>query len=198
MSAPSLHCDSKLLEIHVNKGLLCVVLLKKTPPFPFLIDCLVTYIHVTYRIFMQECFLEWFGFVLLEGEALGAPETCVEDEGWEKRWSYFKVRLYRVPLPKLLLWSSTTLTCLYFLSPGTGGGHWACRCAMCATKTISSVTPSAAGLGTSLPSSCSTDSLPIRTCGSAWSRCSPRAFSLQRVSLSQEEVSTWTWCHQQG
>lgn len=63
---------------------------------------------------------------------------------------------------------------------GTGGGHWACKSATCATKTISSVIPSGAGLGTDLPSSCSMDSRRTRTCGSVWSRCSSTFLFLRK------------------
>ena len=117
--------------------------------------------------------------MVLEGD-------CVEDEGWETCCSCFEVKLYRVRLPKLLLWRLLTLILPVFPSPGTGGGRWACRSAMCATRTISSATPSAAGLATNLPSSCSMGSLPTRTCGSAWSRWGARAFPPQRVSLSKK------------
>ena len=42
---------------------------------------------------------------------------CVEDEGWENRCSYFEVKLYRVRLPKLVLWRSLTLILPVFSVP---------------------------------------------------------------------------------
>lgn len=114
----------------------------------------------------------------------GTPETYGE-EG-ERSWEV-GLQTGHEPLPKPLLWSLLIWSHLYFYSPGTGGEHWACRSAMFTTRTISSVIPSGAGLGTNRPSSCSMGSLHTRICGSVWSRYGSRFFSLNRVSLSKEK-----------